>query len=148
MMAFIVGLPAVQIILFCFSIGKDPVGLPLAIVNHELNSTVMEPCIPTTGCDMSLLSCRYLQYLTKRTLVFLPYDNNEESRRAVEKGLAWAAITFPSNYSSALTARIEEGRYAADWDVEFSQMKVVMDMSSMLRNAFLGRENVLPIGVV
>ncbi|XP_032678844.1 ABC transporter G family member 23 [Odontomachus brunneus] len=140
MMAFIVGLPAVQIILFCFSIGKDPVGLQLAIVNHELNSTVMEPCIPTTGCDLSLLSCRYLQYLTKRTLVLLPYDNDEESRSAVEKGLVWAAITFPSNYSSALMARIEDGRYAAEWDIEYSQMDVVMDMSNQQIGQLLRRD--------
>lgn len=145
-MAFIVGLPAAQIILFCLSIGKDPIGLQLAVVNNELNST-MEPCIPTTGCDWSLLSCRYLQHLQKRTIVLLPYESDGEARAAVEKGIAWAAITFPSNYSSSLMARIDDGRNAADWDVEFSEMKIIMDMSSMLRNVFFHGENIFRISI-
>lgn len=74
--------------------------------------------------------------------MFLPCDNDEEARAAVEKGLAWAALTFPSNYSSALMARVEDGKDVADWDVEFSDVKVVMDMSSMLENIFLYRENI------
>lgn len=128
-MLFIIALPVAQIILFCLSIGKDPVGLKLAIVNNELNSS-MQPCTPTIGCDWSLLSCRYLQYLQKKTIYLLPYDNDEEAEYAVGHGWAWGAITFPSNYSESLKARIDYGRNAEDWDVEFAEMKVVMDMSN------------------
>lgn len=129
MMAFIFGLPVMQILLFCLSIGKDPVNLALAIVNNELNSST-EQCIPKSGCDWSFLSCRYLQHLQKRTIVFLPCDNEGEARDAVMRGFAWGAITFPSNYSASLMARIDDGKDAADWDVEFAEMRVVLDMSS------------------
>lgn len=129
MMMFIIGLPVAQIILFCFSIGKDPVGLKLAIVNNELNNS-MQPCIPSIGCDWSLLSCRYLQYLEKKTLKFLPYDTEEEARHAVTKGWAWGSIIFPSNYSESLMTRIDDGRYAEDWDINFSEMRIILDMSS------------------
>lgn len=129
MMAFIFGLPVAQIILFCISIGKDPVGLRLAIVNNELNSSA-DQCIPSVGCDWSLLSCRYLQHLQKRTVVFLPCNSEEEGRDAVKKGMAWATLTFPSNYSASLMARIDDGRNAADWDVEYAEFQVTMDMSS------------------
>lgn len=128
-MLFIIALPVAQIILFCLSIGKNPVGLKIAIVNNELNSS-MQPCIPTTGCDWSLLSCRYLQHLQKKTINLSPYNNDEEARYAVKKGWVWGAITFPLNYSDALMARIDYGRNAEDWDVEFAEMKVVLDMSS------------------
>lgn len=128
-MLFIIALPVAQIIIFCLSIGKDPVGLKLAIVNNELNSS-MQTCIPTIGCDWSLLSCRYLQHLEKKTINLLPHDNEDEARNAVKKGWAWGAITFPSNYSDALKARIDYGRNAEEWDVEFSEMLVVLDMSS------------------
>jgi len=131
-MLFIIGLPVAQIILFCISIGKDPVGLKVAIINNELNSS-MQPCIPTIGCDWTLLSCRYLQQLQKRNEKFLPYDDEKDGRNAVEKGWAWASITFPSNYSDALRTRIEDGRYAADWDIEFANMQIVMDMSGKSR---------------
>jgi len=128
MMFFIIGLPVAQIFLFCISIGKDPTGLKVAIVNNELNNS-MQSCTTLTGCDWTLLSCRYLQQLQKRTVKFLPYDTEEEGRNAVEKGWAWASITFPANYSDALRVRIEDGRYATDWDIEYSDMQIVMDMS-------------------
>lgn len=126
---FIIGLPVVQILLFCISIGKDPVGLKLAIINNELNNS-MQPCIPGNGCDWSLLSCRYLQHLQKKTIQLLPYDSEEDGKHAIEKGWAWGAITFPSNYSDALKARIDYGRDAEEWDIKFAEMKIVMDMSS------------------
>lgn len=128
-MLFIIGLPVAQIVIFCISIGKNPVGLNLAIVNHELNNS-MQPCVPSTGCDWSQLSCRYLQHLQKRKVKFLPCDDENGARHAVEKGWAWAVITFPANYSAALMTRIEDGRHADDWNIEFSEMKIVMDMSS------------------
>lgn len=131
---FIFGLPVGQIVLFCLSIGKDPIGLKLAIVNNELNNS-MQPCIPGTGCDWSLLSCRYLEHLEKKSLWLLPYDSEDEARSAVTKGWAWGVITFPSNYSDALMARVDYGRDTAEWDVNFSEMKIVLDMSSKYLNA-------------
>ncbi|XP_012522405.1 ABC transporter G family member 20 isoform X2 [Monomorium pharaonis] len=138
-MMFIFGLPVGQIILFCLSIGKDPMGLKLAIVNNELNNS-MQPCIPGTGCGGSGLSCRYLEHLQRKTLRLLPYDSEDEARNAVTKGWAWGAITFPSNYSDALMARVNNGRDTADWDVDFSEMKIVLDMSNQQIGQLLQRD--------
>lgn len=131
MMLFIIGLPVLQIVIFCFSIGKDPVGLGIAIVNNELNSS-MDQCIPTTGCDQRMLSCRYLKHLKKRKVELKSYDEIEDARYAVEKGWAWAAITFPSNYTESLVARIEQGKDADEWTAVYAEMIVVMDMSSKI----------------
>lgn len=35
-MLFIFALPVMQVILFCLAIGRDPTGLKMAIVNHEV----------------------------------------------------------------------------------------------------------------
>lgn len=138
-MLFIIGLPVAQIILFCLSIGKDPVGLQIGIVNNELNSS-MQPCIPTTGCNWSLLSCRYLQYLEKKNINLLPFENDNEAKNAVTNGWTWGAITFPSNYSDALMARIDYGRNAEKWDIEFAEMKIVLDMSNQQIGQLLQRD--------
>lgn len=122
-----------QIILFCLSIGKDPVGLKLAIVNHELNNSRV-PCSNTTQCDAYQLSCRYLSHLSRRKVVYLNYDTEMDARYAVTKGWAWGAITFPKNYSESLKERIENGRDAKD--LESADMTVVMDSSSELSNIF------------
>ncbi|KZC14992.1 ABC transporter G family member 23 [Dufourea novaeangliae] len=138
-MLFIIGLPVVQIILFCVSIGKDPTGLTIAIVNNELNNT-MDPCVPSVGCDWSRLSCRFLEHLERKSLVFESYNNDADARNAVERGWAWAAISFPSNYSDSLSARLEEGKDADDWSIVYSNMQVVMDMSNQQIGQLLQRD--------
>lgn len=73
-MAFIIGLPVAQIVLFCLSIGHDPVGLHMAVFNGELNTTLWgdeartdpSSCPVTRGCNQTLLSCRYLSHLRDR----------------------------------------------------------------------------------
>lgn len=62
-MMFIVGLPVAQIVLFCLSVGKDPYGLHLAIVNHETNN---KTCPPTGSCDLTQLSCQFLHQIEIR----------------------------------------------------------------------------------
>lgn len=129
MMAFIIGLPVVQIILFCLSIGKDPVGLKLAVVNNELNNS-MDPCTVFPGCEKTLLSCRYLQHLTERSVELVPYETDEGAKHAVKKGWAWAVLNFPMNYSESLTDRLDNGKDATEWSLEYSDVNVTMDMSS------------------
>lgn len=128
-MAFIIGLPVIQIVLFCISIGKDPIGLKIAIVNNELKNST-DICVPTISCDTSQLSCRFLDHLKNKSLVFLPYETEEEAEYAVQRGWAWGAISFPANYSEALIARIKDGKDVHDWDLVYSAMDIVMDMSS------------------
>lgn len=48
----------------------------------------------------------------------------------VERGRAWGAIVFQSNYSESLVERTEAGRYAEDWTIEASDVDIRMDMSS------------------
>lgn len=67
-MLFIIGLPVSQIVLFCVTIGHDPIGLNIAIVNYELPpSEMLKPCkLNVTDCSSTLWSCKYLTYLDER----------------------------------------------------------------------------------
>lgn len=67
-MMFIVGLPVAQIVLFCLSVGKDPYGLHLAVINHE---TTNKTCPPTVSCDLTQLSCQYLRQIELRRQVLV-----------------------------------------------------------------------------
>jgi len=67
-MMFIVGLPVAQIVLFCLSVGKDPHGLHLAIVNHETNN---KTCPPTGSCELTQLSCQFLHQIELRRQVLV-----------------------------------------------------------------------------
>ena len=69
-MCFVIGLPVAQIILFCLAIGHDPTGLPIAVSNHELPAGLLaqQECPIAEGCNYTLLSCRYLEFLKNRSV--------------------------------------------------------------------------------
>lgn len=133
-MAFIIGLPVAQIIIFCMAIGHDPVGLKMAVANHELTNDMIlnQECPVYTGCNYTYLSCRYLAYLkNNKSMEFTHYDTIEEANQQVMKGLAWGSMQFSSNYSDALRERSEGGRYASDEDLVAAEIDVQMDMSGI-----------------
>ena len=72
-MAFIIGLPVAQIILFCWAVGHDPVGLKLAISNHELTGELLakQECPVIEGCNYTMLSCRYIEFLKNRSIIIV-----------------------------------------------------------------------------
>lgn len=68
---FLIGLPIMQVILFCLAIGKDPTDLSLSIANFELEEK--ETCKYKLECNSTRLSCSYLSYLEKRTLQLVSF---------------------------------------------------------------------------
>jgi len=62
-------MPALQTVIMGYSMGKDPSPIRLGVVNHEINGTLGEGCLPglaqVEGCDTANLSCRFLDNLPK-----------------------------------------------------------------------------------
>lgn len=56
-------MPAFQAIVFNVTLGHEPTGLKMGIVNDELNPSQGRVCNYTTDCSYSMLSCRYLRYI-------------------------------------------------------------------------------------
>ena len=64
-MLFIYLLPPFQATVFNATLGQDPTGLKIGVVNDELDPNQDRTCNNyTTDCTYSLLSCRYLRYIT------------------------------------------------------------------------------------
>ncbi|XP_050536009.1 ABC transporter G family member 23 [Daktulosphaira vitifoliae] len=139
-MMFIVGLPVAQIVLFCLSIGKDPYGLHLAVVNYE---TPNKTCGPTGGCHLEELSCQFLHHVEKRRQVLDFFKDEESAFHAVKLGKAWGALMFTSNYTSSLKTRIEQGQSAQDWILDDSCVSVWLDESNQQISVLLRRDILL-----
>lgn len=75
-MAFVIGLPVAQIILFCLAIGHDPTGLSIAVANHELSDSLLleQNCPIYKGCNYTMLSCRYLNFLKNRSVTVVSFS--------------------------------------------------------------------------
>ncbi|KAF5291190.1 hypothetical protein FQA39_LY14432 [Lamprigera yunnana] len=127
-MLFITLLPVAQIVLFCASIGHNPVRLDVAIVNYE--SRKIPNYNSTLECNSTTLSCNYLGYLEKKDLNLYYYDTEDEAKNAVEVGEMHASIVIRHNYTLALQARIEDWRSSLPWDIKSSEISVYRDVSS------------------
>jgi hypothetical protein len=61
-------LPALQAALFNVTLGHEPMGLKMAVVNEEIDSSLGRVCNYTTDCAYSMLSCRYLRYINNNII--------------------------------------------------------------------------------
>lgn len=57
-------------LLFCWSIGHDPLGIKISVVNHELDFP-KEYCKERIGCNSTRLSCNYLEFIAQNYSVNL-----------------------------------------------------------------------------
>ncbi|KAG5679693.1 hypothetical protein PVAND_009246 [Polypedilum vanderplanki] len=141
-MAFIIGLPVAQIILFCLAIGHDPTGLKIAVTNHELSEAQLnqQHCPIYRGCNYTMLSCRYLEFLKNRSVIIQYYGTEDEAAEVVRRGKAWGAISFSHNYTESLVDRTDFGQNVPDSILEFAAMNVNLDMSNQQIGTLLYRD--------
>lgn len=69
-MAFLLCLPIIQCTLFDLSIGRDPLGLKVGLVNEELlNEGIDCKMLPNVTCSSDYpASCRYMAALEKKKM--------------------------------------------------------------------------------
>lgn len=138
-MLFIFALPVMQVILFCLAIGRDPVGLKLAIVNHETGywNKSYQFCPFDYGCTTQNYSCRYLNHLKNDTIIKEYYEDPKSAIDAVKSGDAWGALYFTENFTDAIVARAGLGRTADEETLDQSEIRVWLDMSSKYKTSQL-----------
>ena len=130
MFLFVFLLPALQAILFCLAIGREPTFLKLAIVNEELDPSQGRVCNYTTECVYSMYSCRYLRHLNNETIVQVPYTNYTEALEATRRGEVWGVIHFGQNFTDEFVVRQADSKYADNETLQASQIGISLDWSS------------------
>lgn len=65
---FLLCLPIIQSALFCMTVGLDPKGLKVAVVNKEFSLLNVTSCpvMKYNTCTEYLLSCSYFDFLTNQ----------------------------------------------------------------------------------
>ncbi|ELT92522.1 hypothetical protein CAPTEDRAFT_162923 [Capitella teleta] len=92
-------LPAMQIVMFCLCIGRDPFNLNVAVVNNETCHPPPVPLIPFAA------SCAFLQHIDSHYINDFQHRYNE-ARESVESGDNWGVISIGSNFTQDLMIRI------------------------------------------
>lgn len=130
---FIFLLPAVQAVLFCLAIGRDPTFLKVAVVNEELDIEAGRVCNYTTECKYYMYSCRYLRALDNTTVVQVPFDDHEKALEATRMGEVWGVVHFHKDFTDELMVRQSDGNYAENETIENSRIGISLDWSSTSR---------------
>ncbi|XP_028028239.1 ABC transporter G family member 23 [Bombyx mandarina] len=148
-LAFIMGLPISQMVLFCLAIGHYPVGLPIAVVNYESHSSDplcyydQKKCPQdrsTYDWHLTNFSCRYLDFLSKRQSNLILYPNTEEAMSEAAHGKARVVLVFPANFSTCLQERITNPRRTDDYTIMNSDVEIHMDNTDKQVEWMLSRD--------
>ncbi|CAG9834101.1 unnamed protein product [Diabrotica balteata] len=141
MMLFIIGLPIGQTILFCLTIGHDPMGIKVSVVNNEINFPEETCHQRPLNCNTTKISCNYLDEVAKAYSITWEFmKTEEEARHRVERGKSWGVVVVPHNFTDALWSRIENSRDTPPEDIMASTISVYEDKSNENIATFLTRD--------
>ncbi|XP_048486543.1 ABC transporter G family member 20 isoform X2 [Plutella xylostella] len=148
---FAVLFPIVQAVAFFLAVGHDPRDLHVAVVNHEAgfspwglaackNSSLQQITkTENDNCELSMLSCWFVEEMEKHDIYQIAYDSPEAARASVHAGRLYGALVLPHNFSSALAVRVREGDVDDD-TVRDSTISVWIDQTNHQISHFMKRK--------
>ena len=128
-------IPTVQVSLFCLAIGRDPVGLTVAVVNEEVYGgscqAFSDECIIGGSKSMNMdsnsswddwedeeifsdsgqdsrqnFSCRFISEFDTSVIKPVYFSSYQEAYESVQRAEHWALIHFLESYTDSLRSRL------------------------------------------
>lgn len=100
-------LPTIQVVLFCFAIGRPLSGISLAVCNQD-HGKVSEPSmLCNTSYRLGDLFLYNLSNSTGSTLAITQFSNIEDAIDQVKHGDAWGAIVLYENFTENTIQRLQ-----------------------------------------
>jgi len=129
--------------------------LAMCIFGIAFSGDVTDAAVVVVNLDEGPLAARIISNLDEDTLDIRYMEREEEAVEEVENGEAWAAIVFPKDFTTDVTAKLQGGSVAGDTaisvkadksnvNVATAVLRVVMDAVTTTMSQ-LGRE--MPITV-
>uniref|UniRef100_A0A0A9YZT4 ABC transporter G family member 23 n=3 Tax=Lygus hesperus TaxID=30085 RepID=A0A0A9YZT4_LYGHE len=125
-------LPILQCTLISLTIGEDPCGIKLGIVNDEILTNTLAVTEETECASNSSLSREFLNILHSKGLTLVDYQTLEAAHGGARKNEVWGVAYFNRNYSSSVYERLNKGPKALDSAINSSEVLVWLDMSSQV----------------
>ena len=143
-------IPTIQVALFCLAIGREPQGLSMAVVNHDVQSDLSKCQYFTRGCILgnkddwmgnydyseehkANLSCRFLSYIDSSFVRIEYLEDLPQALEAVRLGKYWGVMEFRENYTDCLYDRMfgmAELRPPSNLTLATSDMHAYLDMTN------------------
>lgn len=135
--------PFLCLVCFYLTIGSDPVGLRIGIVNGEVNhySECSDPLLKMTNfdessCRVKKISCRFINSLNASVAQKVYYDNVLDADFEVRKGRIIGFIFFSANFTSAFRP-LSEWQNLLDNDTTDGEIQIYLDQADRQITAFV-----------
>ncbi|XP_011170076.1 ABC transporter G family member 23 isoform X2 [Solenopsis invicta] len=135
-LCYAVILPIIAISAFFVSIGGDPKGIKIGIINEEagncnFGNNFGNVWNDESTCHFRNLSCRFLHNFGDSIAKQEYYEDFFEAKRDVQNGKLCGIMYFSQNFSEGFQTRLEHAIYTDDSDLYASQIQVFLDMGDM-----------------
>lgn len=135
--------PFLCLVSFYLTIGSDPIGLRIGIVNKEVNnfSECSDPLLKLTtfdgyNCRVSKISCRFLNILNETVAEQKFYKNFDEAYQDVQHGKLIGLILFSRNFTSSMRP-LNEWQDLIEKYSSNGEIKIFLDQSDRQITFFL-----------
>lgn len=128
---------------FYLTIGGDPIGLKIGIVNDEVESFAdcSDPLLKMTTmddetCRVNKISCRFINSLDDRTAEKIFYENFEKAYEDAKRGEISGIIHFEANFTSTMKPLLEFSELLRNYSTD-GEIEVFLDQSDRQITYFL-----------
>lgn len=136
-------IPIVSLVCFYNTVGGDPIGLKLGIVDNEI--TNFNECndplnkmttIADYTCRVNKISCRFINTIKDSTATKVFYKNFDEAYRDVLSGKILGIINFESNFTSSMRPLNELQGYVENYTSN-GEVQVFLDQTDRQITLFI-----------
>ncbi|XP_070493805.1 uncharacterized protein [Chironomus tepperi] len=137
--------PVLQVFIYALSIGKNPIGLHIGIVNNEIMdinfcSEYLKSVnyqFNSSSCSFEYLSCHFLNEITDDTVIKVNYHTYDEAFRDAKAGKIQGVITIASNFTETMTERKIDWEAFGGNQTDLDQIVVNLDHGNLIILKFL-----------
>lgn len=136
-------IPVISLVCFYNTIGGDPIGLKIGIVNNEItnSSECSDPLNKMTTivdytCRVSKISCRFINTISDSTATKVFYKNFEDAYDDALAGNIVGIINFASNFTASMKPLNELQGYLENYTTN-GEIQVFMDQADRQITLFL-----------
>lgn len=134
-----------QIFVYALSIGKNPIGLQIGIVNHEIMdssfcSEYLESVnykFSNNSCFFENLSCHFLNEIVDETAMKIYYNSYDEAFKDAKAAKIQGIISIASNFTTTMTERKIDWEPLDSNQTDLDQIVVNLDHGNLLLLRFL-----------
>lgn len=135
--------PFLCLLSFYLTIGSDPIGLKIGIVNNEVKSfsECLDPLLKMTtidgfNCYVSKISCRFLANLNESVVEQEFYSSFDAAYEDVKRGKLIGLINFPKNFTSSMRPLNELEDLVEEYSPD-GEIQIYLDQSDRQITFFL-----------